>query len=236
MTKAHKTSLPDCIDLWRDEEIDLGVCTLQLTIPEDPDALLDRPEVLEENRQTDYVPYWAYLWPAARSFANIMASLNDPPAKELLEIGCGCGLVGLAAMTNGIKTTLSDNRLEALQLSEYNAKQNNLSNYELLQLDWFHPPKEKRWDWVIASDVLYEARFHEPLLDALTQLIKPGGQIWIGDPGRALVLEFVRLAQQRGWEPLVYDADLQLRSFPTIGHFQLLVFKIESEEDNIKAS
>ncbi|MCG6154378.1 class I SAM-dependent methyltransferase [Rubinisphaera margarita] len=217
--------LPTCISQWRDEQIELPTGPLTLTIPADPDALLDDPDVLEESRRTDYVPYWAYLWPAAREMSRLLTSLDEAPAESALELGCGSGLIGLAAITRGIHITFSDYRQEALQLAAFNARQNGLTDFDVLNVDWFNIETERRFPWIIASDVLYEARFHEPFLNAVSQLLEPGGEIWIADPGRALVLEFVRLAQSRGWEPDVYNGEREPRSFPVIGQFQLLVFK-----------
>ena len=48
--------------------------TLRITLPASPDAFLDDPEVLAANRQSDYMPYWSYLWPA--SLETAVAVLN----------------------------------------------------------------------------------------------------------------------------------------------------------------
>ena len=50
---------------WIVREYVLGDRTLKLTVPDRPDALLEDPDVLAANDRDDYMPYWAYLWPAA---------------------------------------------------------------------------------------------------------------------------------------------------------------------------
>ncbi|RPI80172.1 MAG: hypothetical protein EHM42_12555, partial [Planctomycetaceae bacterium] len=56
-------SLPPIPGGWSEREFVLAGRTLSLTLPGDPDAFLDDPEVLAANRLDDYMPYWSYLWP-----------------------------------------------------------------------------------------------------------------------------------------------------------------------------
>ncbi|MCA8989479.1 MAG: methyltransferase domain-containing protein, partial [Planctomycetaceae bacterium] len=215
-------SLPACISDWRKETLTIGFHQLTITLPSDPDRLLDDPLVQEENRRTDYMPYWASLWPAARLLTNVFLTKATPPSQRVLELGCGIGLAGLAALAAGMSVTMTDNRAEALQVARYNAEQNGFTQFITCTLDWTRPPAE-RYPCVIASDVLYEQKFHEPLLNALECLCEENGTIWIADPGRALLLDFIRLAQKRGWEPEIYDETLTQRLFASVGVFQILV-------------
>src|SRR4051812_25885830 len=79
----------------------LGGREIQLVRPQDPDRLLEDPAVHAWNRQDDYMPYWAYLWPGAYFLAEAVVrepELGDgsgPGMVEVLEIGCGLGLAGL---------------------------------------------------------------------------------------------------------------------------------------------
>src|SRR5262245_17925817 len=87
---------------------------IRLARPTDPDRLLDDPAVLEWNRRDDYMPYWAYLWPAAFLLADAVACERPrAPAAgsrgfEALEIGCGLGLGGLVALARGISVLFTD--------------------------------------------------------------------------------------------------------------------------------
>ena len=85
--------------------IELGGRTIRLVRPADPDRLLDDPLVVDWNRHDDYMPYWAYLWPAAYLLAEAVAREPWPtagePAVDALEIGCGLGLAGLVAVATG---------------------------------------------------------------------------------------------------------------------------------------
>ena len=53
--------------------IELAERTIKLVRPADPDLLLDDPLVIDWNRHDDYMPYWAYLWPAAYLLAEAVA-------------------------------------------------------------------------------------------------------------------------------------------------------------------
>src|SRR5438132_6911628 len=79
--------------------------------PVDWDKLLDHPWVRSAAASDDYVPYWAQLWPAARMLAKVMVRENwgtDPRSVRVLEVGCGLGLAGIAALSRGLAVTFSD--------------------------------------------------------------------------------------------------------------------------------
>jgi hypothetical protein len=50
---------------------------------------------------------------------------------------------------------------------------------------------------VLAADVLYEKRDVEPLLALLDELLHPGPEAWIADPGRAAAAGFLTAAADR---------------------------------------
>ncbi len=53
------------------------------------------------------------------------------------------------------------------------------------------------WDLVLASDVLYEARNGELLLELLPQLVDGRGEVLLADPGRPAAPSFLRRAEER---------------------------------------
>ena len=98
-------------------KLKFGDVAVRLLRPCDPDLLLDDPLVTNWNRRDDYMPYWAYLWPAAYILAERIAC--DPALKErerpaqsaeaeVLEIGCGLGLAGLVAVACGFRVQFTD--------------------------------------------------------------------------------------------------------------------------------
>src|SRR5437667_4558749 len=111
--------------------------------PSESDRLLDHPAVRSAFAVDEYLPYWADLWPASRMLAK--AILREPwaPGLEVLEIGCGLGLPGIAALAVGLRVTFSDYDATALRFARDNARLNGFEDFRLLPLDWRHPPDEQ---------------------------------------------------------------------------------------------
>lgn len=159
--------------------------------PTETDPLLNDPVILQANVADDYMPYWADIWPAARMLAK--AILREPWEKfkqrnegaiEVLELGCGLGLGGLAALAKGFRVIFSDYDLTALRFAATNAKLNCFSDYRTLPLDWRFPPPGLQVALIIAADVIYEMRNIEPLVALLKQALLPGGLCLLTDPDR----------------------------------------------------
>jgi predicted nicotinamide N-methyase len=77
--------------------------TFQMLRPGEPDRLLDNPAVVQAFERDEYMPYWADLWPAARMLAKVILRETWPAGLEALELGCGLGLPGIAALAKGLR-------------------------------------------------------------------------------------------------------------------------------------
>lgn len=163
--------------------------SLKLVRPADPDQLLDDPNVLARNDRDDYMPYWAYLWSASTLLAEAVADhwgeAGSPPL-EILELGCGLGLGGLAALSLGYRVCFSDYDPAALKLVGQSVRENALprNRFSTLQIDWRNPPN-LRFDRIIAADVLYEARLVPMVADVLARMLSPGGEALVATPPRS---------------------------------------------------
>ena len=73
----------------RGQSIELAGRIVRLVRPADPDQLLDDPLVIDWNRHDDYMPYWAYLWPAAYLLAEAVAREPWPEQRRVLPPGAG---------------------------------------------------------------------------------------------------------------------------------------------------
>src|SRR4051812_7286543 len=94
---------------WSQREVRVGPHAFKLLTPCDPDRLLDHlqsPEAATEPHLVD--PYWAKLWPAAPLLAEAIVRSSPPRGSRVLELGCGSGLVGIAALACGLEVTFSD--------------------------------------------------------------------------------------------------------------------------------
>jgi len=162
--------------------LELGAQTIRLVRPADPDQLLDDPLVVHWNRHDDYMPYWAYVWPAAYLLAERVARepslepIEGSCIAQVLEIGCGLGLAGLVAVARGLCVQFTDYDQAALGFVAQSAAENGFdpARYSIRRLDWRRLPDE-HYPIILGADVLYEARLVPLVAALLRQLLAPGG-------------------------------------------------------------
>jgi predicted nicotinamide N-methyase len=157
--------------------------TFVISRPEKSDGLLDHPAVHQAFDEDEYMPYWADLWPAARMLAK--AILREPWAgQETLEFGCGLGLPGVVALCVGLRVTFSDYDPCALRFAADNAQINGFTDFKTLLLDWRNPPADLKVPVLLGSDLIYEVRNVEPMVQFIKQVLAPGGLCLITDQDR----------------------------------------------------
>ncbi len=185
---------PQVHNIWQDlgplthEQVVVEGRTFTICRPKDSERLLDHPEVQRAFAADEYMPYWADLWPAARMLAQaILQEAWDAAGlsrHNALEIGCGLGLPGLAALAAGLRVTFSDYDPCALRFAEENARLNGFTNFQSLLLDWRAPPPQLRAGILLASDLVYEARNVAPLVAFIKQVLAPDGVCLLTDQDR----------------------------------------------------
>lgn len=174
--------------------------TFKIERPDDSDRLLEHPGVRSAFVADDYLPYWADLWPASRMLANAILRETWPPNLHALEIGCGLGLPGIAALSVGIRVTFSDYDATALRFAASNARLNGFNDFETLRLDWRSPPEGLRFPLILASDLVYELRNVDPLVRALGMLLAPGGLCLLTDQDRIPSQQLRQKLAEEGFE------------------------------------
>ena len=173
--------------LWHIQDLDAFLARLLAEHPIIPD---------------DDIPYYAWIWPSALVLAESI--LRGPPLDGVraLELGCGTGLVGLCAALHGAQVTLTDLQPGALTLAQRNAAQAGVAGrVDARLLDWRNPDVAPV-PLLLVSDVLYEARFAQPLANAVAGLLAPGGQALLADPERPHLHKFVDQARALGLDVL----------------------------------
>jgi predicted nicotinamide N-methyase len=176
-----------------EETVHAGPLTLRILRPPDPAALID----IERFKEEEYMPYWAELWASGVRLAAAVAD-RDVSGLAVIELGCGLGVPSVAAALGGAQVLAVDWAQEALDVTQQNAERNGAS-VETLRADWSKPePLLARapFDLVLCSDVLYETRNVDALLELLPKLT---AEVLLGEPGRQTAGRFFELAE-RDWE------------------------------------
>jgi len=125
-------------------------------------------------------PYWAFAWAGGQALARYVL---DHPAlvqgKQVLDIGAGSGLVGLAAVKAGAAQVLAaDIDAFACAAIRLNAQANDcalaVTQEDLIGI-------AGAWDVILVGDLFYE----RPLAERLQAWLKPmSAVVLLGDPGR----------------------------------------------------
>jgi predicted nicotinamide N-methyase len=168
------TSMDDVVE----EVVPIDGRDLRLLRPRDSDALLDEHAFEHE----EFLPYWAELWPSSLGLAHAIAGRALRGARTL-ELGCGLGLPSIVAALAGARVLATDWSVAAVEMTAVNAERNG-AYLDTLVVSWTDPEPlvgQAPWDLVLASDVLYEQRNVDVLLELLPRL---GDDVLLTDPGR----------------------------------------------------
>jgi len=167
--------------------------------PGQSDKLLDHPTVREHFAADEYMPYWADLWPGARMLGKtLLREPSWPPGLTALEVGCGLGLPGVVALSLGMRVIFSDYDATALHFAAENARDNGLTNFETLPMDWRFPPSGLKVPLLLASDLIYEMRNVGPLIQLVKKVLAPGGECLLTDQDRVPMHHFRQTLQDEG--------------------------------------
>lgn len=227
--RIHSTPADAVKERVREPVIIDGI-TFHIDRPNDYDLMFDHPAVRATYAADEYIPYWTNLWPAARMLAK--AVLREPweqrPGKlEALEIGCGLGLAGLAALSRGLRVTFSDCDQLALDFAAHNARQNGFTDFATTGIDLRSPP-DLQVPVLLGSDLMYEPRLVEPLIAFIDAVLAPGGLCLIADPDRLSAKPFRWLVQNAG---LTVDAKFARAGEPGGDRTKGTVYRITKPVD-----
>ena len=202
--------------------LDTGNHNIHMTKIADLETLLDQidPVTFAEDER---IPYWAELWPSAVGLTQYVTRHLILAGKQVLELGCGLGLVGVAAALQGARVLCTDYEMDALAFARHNARHNHCHRMQFRLVDWRRPALRRRYDIILASDVIYEARNFGPLVALLHRFLARGGQAFFADPQRPNAVPFFALLRHRGFtyhkaiEPVDWDGRHRIAIY-TIGH------------------
>ncbi len=179
--------------------IQIGNREIELRIVDDPDNLLDK--LSREDREGRlYLPYWTYLWESAIGLARHVSNLGEMlNGQDILEIGCGYGLVGIVAGHAGGNVVFTDFEYDALLFARHNVQHNNIASATFIQMDWNRTCFECQFDVILASDVIYEEQNWQPILALLKRLLAPNGVAIFSEPNRKNTDGFIKSLRRNGF-------------------------------------
>jgi predicted nicotinamide N-methyase len=165
-----------------------------LETPRSADELINEIDFERDER----LPYWADVWPSSIALSGVVSALNGN-GNRALELGCGLGLVTIAALRAGFDVLATDYYEDALLFARRNGLSAAGREPRTRHVDWRAFPDDLgRFDLVLASDVLYEREYATLVADAIVASLAPGGVALVADPGRVALLAFVTACEQRG--------------------------------------
>jgi predicted nicotinamide N-methyase len=196
---------------------------IEIELPAEPEAMLEQALQGEATGTGGWDPYWGLLWAASPATATLVLKQTWPPKWKCLELGCGVGLTGIAALKAGLHVTFSDQSSDAVAVAQSNAARNGFPMADGLVFPW-HSPPDQQFNLVLASDVLYDRSGHEPLLASLRAVLAPMGLVWIGDAGRSNAPHFIELARSQGWNVRLKDQNGHASS--SLEHLQFRLIEV----------
>ena len=195
--------------------VEIGGQEIDLLSPANADDLIREDDYVKDER----LPYWADLWPSARILAEEVRTMRLA-GRRVLELGCGLGMVAIAAALAGADVTATDYYEDALEFARLNAIDATGRTITTRMVNWVEMPSDLgRFDVVLASDVLYEHRYAPLVANAISTTLVRGGEAIVADPGRIALEGFLAECRERGLtsegEPRAY-AEGEIRQTVTL--------------------
>ncbi|MGA2574143.1 MAG: methyltransferase [Candidatus Methanomethylicaceae archaeon] len=112
----------------------------------------------------------------------LLESMILPEEGEVLDMGCGCGVIGIAVskFRPKLKVTMVDVNPLAVRLSKENAESNNISNSTVMQSDLYASLEGRQFDLILSNPPLaagYKVIF--PLIEGAKSRLKEGCSLQI---------------------------------------------------------
>jgi predicted nicotinamide N-methyase len=182
--------------------IDVAGEAISVLKPRNSDDLITEADYVRDER----LPYWADVWPSSMILATRLAN-EAGEGRSLLELGCGLGIVSVAAMRAGFDVLATDYYEDALRFTRANALRNLRREPQTRMVDWRALPSDLgTFDTMVAADVLYEMTYAELIADALAAGLAAGGVAIIADPGRVGLDRFIEACTARGLDRIERDS------------------------------
>lgn len=182
---------PTQVEAYDVESTSIGLVTVR-----NLEQHVDRDRLLHD--ESTVPPYWAMVWGGARALAAHVSTRLPCEGRSVLDVGCGLGLVALAAAARGAVVTAIDREVAPIEFLQASAAVNRM-RVEALVGDVMTADLGRRFDLVLAADLLYERAEFDRLAAALSTLVEPHGALWVADPQRVDTAAFYRALDRLGF-------------------------------------
>lgn len=157
-----------------------------------------------------------HLWEASIVLSRFIVKNKEMfKDKKIIELGTGCGLIGLASLhfTDCSSFTFSDYQDNVLKNLEVNIKLNashcNTTNitsiiegrYTIEKIDWRDYANYNRqcYDYVLGSELVYSGGYIEELVKLIKNLLSPDGKALIAMPEKRMMTStFLKFIEENG--------------------------------------
>lgn len=177
------------------DRVPVGEKEFQIIRPRNSDDLITEEDYVRDER----LPYWADIWPSCLILGARLLE-DQGKGRSLLELGCGVGIVTLAAMSAGYDVVATDYYEDALLFTRANALRALGTEPRTRYADWrTWPTFEAPFDCIVAADILYEHAYAPAVASILEASLAQGGTAIVADPGRVAAEEFLLECAKRGF-------------------------------------
>ncbi|SMP72689.1 Lysine methyltransferase [Neorhodopirellula lusitana] len=185
---------------WHWEDTLIAGKMRSLAAASDPDGmLLDACRRQDEGEEGVIDPFWATTWRAASGLDRYLDRV-ELFGNRVLEVGCGTGHAGIAAILRGAEATLTDGVEDPLNLVRLSLSRLGLkADVRVLRLGEDKTGGEP-FPVILGSDVTYLRELWPGLLATADVELAEGGQMLLSDPQRVIGNEFREWIKDKPWE------------------------------------
>jgi len=151
---------------------------------------------------SSHCPYFGTIWPSGVALANVVSqqSKDIDPVARILELGCGLAIPSLWLAANGFRVEAADCHPDVPAFLTRNMQQNKLTHISYRECDWRSDAfSESCYDYIIASDVIYDRDLPSKLASYIDSNLSKGGRAIVADPGRPYLQDFVSEMHAKGF-------------------------------------